>query len=98
MPAFSEGFGLPAAEALACGTPVIASSGGAVEEVIGAAGLFFDPCDPGDIARIIARIFSDLALHAALKARCLPRAATMSWTTAAHETLAILERVGSETR
>ena len=45
MPAFSEGFGLPAAEAIACGTPVIATKGGAVAEVVGPAGLFFDPHD-----------------------------------------------------
>ena len=45
MPAFSEGFGLPAAEAITCGTPVIATKGGAVAEVVGSAGLFFDPHD-----------------------------------------------------
>ncbi len=98
MPAFSEGFGLPAAEALACGTPVIASRGGAVEEVVGPAGLFFDPYDTADIAGSIARIFADHALHAALKAECLPRAAGMSWTTAARDTFRILERVGSAAR
>ncbi|MGH7021501.1 MAG: glycosyltransferase family 4 protein, partial [Brevundimonas sp.] len=39
MPALSEGFGLPAAEAIACGTPVIATGGGAVAEVVGEAGV-----------------------------------------------------------
>ena len=43
LPSFCEGFGLPAVEAMACGTPVIGSKTTSLPEVVGDAGLFFDP-------------------------------------------------------
>ncbi|WP_426693468.1 glycosyltransferase family 1 protein [Sphingomonas sediminicola] len=91
MPAFSEGFGLPAAEAIACGTPVIATEGGAVSEVVGRAGLFFDPRNPDDIAEAIAKIAGDPALLAHLKMECLPRAAELSWSHSASAMMDLLE-------
>ena len=91
MPAFSEGFGLPAAESIACGTPVIASRGGAVEEVVGDAGLFFDPRDPDDIATVIARLAGESSILEALRKECLPRAATMSWSRSASAMIDLLE-------
>lgn len=91
MPAFSEGFGLPAAEAIACGTPVIATEGGAVSEVVGRAGLFFDPRNPGDIAAAIAKLTGDPALLAHLKMECLPRAAELSWSHSASAMIDLLE-------
>ena len=91
MPAFSEGFGLPAAEAIACGTPVIATRGGAVEEVVGPAGLFFDPRDPNDIAGAIARVASGAAVRQRLEAACLPRAAELSWAASGAQMLDLIE-------
>jgi glycosyltransferase involved in cell wall biosynthesis len=91
MPAFSEGFGLPAAEAIACGTPVIASKGGAVAEVVGAAGLFFDPQDSDDIARAITRVAADASVLAPLRQQCLPRSAELSWAHSAARMLDLLE-------
>lgn len=92
MPALSEGFGLPAAEAIACGTPVIATRGGAVQEVVGQAGLFFDPLDVQEMTDVIVRMASDPELYQALRASCAPRAAELSWTTAARELLGVLEQ------
>lgn len=92
MPAFSEGFGLPAAEAIACGTPVIATDGGAVAEVVAGAGLFFDPHDPDDIASAISTLATDRALEVRLRAACLPRANEMSWKRSASEMIDLLER------
>jgi glycosyltransferase involved in cell wall biosynthesis len=91
MPAFSEGFGLPAAEAIACGTPVIATKGGAVAEVVGAAGLFFDPHDSDDIARAITRVATDASVLEQLRQQCLPRSAELSWANSAARMLDLLE-------
>jgi alpha-1,3-rhamnosyl/mannosyltransferase len=79
LPSLSEGFGLPAVEAMACGAPVLASRRGSLPEVIGDAGLFFDPLSPAEIAAAIARLSGDADLHRALVARALERAATFTW-------------------
>ena len=51
QPSLMEGFGLPPVEAMACGTPVISSTAGSLPEVIGDAGLFFDPLDLAAMTR-----------------------------------------------
>jgi glycosyltransferase involved in cell wall biosynthesis len=91
MPAFSEGFGLPAAEAIACGTPVIATKGGAVAEVVGQAGLFFDPRDAEDIARAVVEIAGDPSVLERLEGECLPRSAELSWSNSASQMLELLD-------
>jgi glycosyltransferase involved in cell wall biosynthesis len=91
LPAFSEGFGLPAAEAIACGTPVIATKGGAVAEVVGSAGLFFDPHEPDDVARTIREVAGDTCVLERLKAECLPRSAELSWANSGARMLDLLE-------
>lgn len=58
-PSLSEGFGLPALEALQLGCPVIASSAGALPEVCGEAALFVDPYDVGSIARALRTAVDD---------------------------------------
>lgn len=91
-PAFAEGFGLPAIEALVCGTPVLSSAYGAVPEIIGDAGLLFEPDAPESIATAIVRIATDAALRATLSQRALSRAAEFSWARAAALTLQSIER------
>lgn len=91
MPAFSEGFGLPAAEAIACGTPVIATEGGAVAEVVGPAGLFFDPRDADDIAQAIASVAEGGSTLERLRSACLPRSSELSWSNSAAHMLDLLE-------
>ncbi len=59
VPSLYEGFGLPAAEAMACGLPLISTTGGALPEVVGDAGLLVPPADAGALAREMRRLFSD---------------------------------------
>jgi glycosyltransferase involved in cell wall biosynthesis len=91
LPSFSEGFGLPALESLSCGTPVLASKTGAVAEVIGCAGLTFDPHMPTEIGQQICRIAGEPAMLAALRSKALERARHYSWSKAAELTLTSLE-------
>jgi glycosyltransferase involved in cell wall biosynthesis len=92
VPSFSEGFGLPAVEAMACGTPVLASAAGSIPEVVGDAGLYFDPHDAMQIAQAIRRIATEPGLQADLGRRALARAARFTWDDAARLTIAHLER------
>ncbi|MEO8159168.1 MAG: glycosyltransferase family 1 protein [Betaproteobacteria bacterium] len=91
IPSFSEGFGLPAVEAMACGTPVLASTAGAVPEVVGDAGLYFDPHDPVQIADAIHRIATEIDTLESLRSRALKRAAQFTWANAAQMTIRHLE-------
>jgi glycosyltransferase involved in cell wall biosynthesis len=91
LPSFSEGFGLPALEALACGTPVLVSESVAVTEVVGPAGLTFDPKNPHEIAQRIYELASNPATEARLRQNTLQRAQCCSWSMAAELTLKSLE-------
>jgi glycosyltransferase involved in cell wall biosynthesis len=96
MPSLHEGFGLPVLEAMACGTPVVASNAGALPEVIGDAGLTADPLDVDGLAGAIARVLVDPGLRAELRRRGLARAATFTWERTAEATLDIYRRVHEE--
>ncbi len=58
-----EGFGLPVAEAQACGAAVLSSNRGALPETLGDCGLLFDPSDPGDFSAALHRMAADPALR-----------------------------------
>lgn len=75
MPSLAEGFGLPVAEAMAMGTPVVTSAGGALAETAGGAALLVDPLDTAAIAAAIARVAQDDALCHALAEAGRARAA-----------------------
>ena len=59
LPSFGEGFGLPVVEAMACGLPVATSNRNSLPEIVGEAGLLFDPLSHEDLAGAIARLLSD---------------------------------------
>lgn len=59
VPSVYEGFGLPAGEAMACGVPVISTTGGALPEVVGDAGLLVPPADSTALAKAITGLFED---------------------------------------
>lgn len=92
MPSFSEGFGLPAVEAMACGIPVLASRAASLPEVVGEAGLYFDPHQPTQIADAIHRIASEAETLAALQDKARERAAQFTWAKAARLALEHLKR------
>lgn len=79
MPSLDEGFGLPALEAMACGTPVLVSNGGALPEVVGDAGLVFDLSDPTALSRSMLQCLQDQDLRSSLKEKGLARARDFSW-------------------
>ncbi len=79
-PSLYEGFGLPVLEAMACGTPVVTSSGTAMEEVAGGAGVLADPASAEALAAGIAE--AD-ARRRELVALGLARAAQFTWAASA---------------
>jgi glycosyltransferase involved in cell wall biosynthesis len=86
FPSLYEGFGLPALEAMACGTPVVASSTTGLAEAVGDAGLTVDPRNADDLAEALARVLGDDALRERLVAAGLARAAAFTWARTARAT------------
>lgn len=78
FPSLTEGFGLPAVEAMALGTPVIASHAGGLGEAVGEAALTVDPLDIDDIARAISRLDGSDDLRTELAQRGLVQASLFS--------------------
>jgi glycosyltransferase involved in cell wall biosynthesis len=83
FPSFWEGFGLPAVEAMSCGVPVLASRRGSLPEVVGDAGLLFEPDDPQAIAACVSQFLNDQELRSRLSRNALARARLFTWNRAA---------------
>lgn len=79
IPSLYEGFGLPAAEAMAAGTAVLAARAASLPEVVGEDGLLFDPRSPDSLAEALLRILRDEDLRLDLSRRGRARAARWTW-------------------
>lgn len=93
-PSLYEGFGLPPLEAMACGTPVIASTAPCLPEVLGNAAVLVDPSDLDALTDALDRVLADAAYRAGLVARGRARAATYTWHGAAMQLLGVYQQVG----
>jgi glycosyltransferase involved in cell wall biosynthesis len=88
-----EGFGFPVLEAMACGTPSLAATGGSLEEVGGDAALYVSPHDVDDIRAGLLRLIEDDKLREALTAKGLQRAKQFSWARAAAEVVRVYREI-----
>jgi glycosyltransferase involved in cell wall biosynthesis len=91
FPSLYEGFGFPVLEAMACGTPVVASRRTAIPEVVGDAGLLADPEDTGAFSESVLNVLRDPDLSQDLRIRGLERARTFSWEDTGRETMKVYE-------
>lgn len=97
VPSLYEGFGLPAAEAMACGVPVIATTGGALPEVVGDAGILVPPKNAHALAAAIKQLFADQETQQRMSEAGKKRVREkFSWEQAARKTLEVYQEVLTE--
>jgi glycosyltransferase involved in cell wall biosynthesis len=89
IPSRHEGFGLPALEAMASGTPVLAARAGALPETVGEAGELLDPDSPEAWIEAVERLLHQPGLRDRYRAAGLKRAAAFDWDHCARLTLAV---------
>jgi glycosyltransferase involved in cell wall biosynthesis len=93
LPSLEEGFGLPVAEAMAAGLPVVCSRGSALEEVAGGAATLVNPLDTKSIAEGLERVLDDRKLADEQRRRGLEQSRKFDWDVTTERTLDFYEKV-----
>jgi glycosyltransferase involved in cell wall biosynthesis len=91
IPSLFEGFGLPALEAMYFGVPVVCSNAGSLPEVVGDAGIFFDPKDHSKMSECLYRVLTDGTLRSELIQKGRNRVSGFTWQETARKTLLAYE-------
>lgn len=94
-PSQDEGFGLPVLEAMASRVPVITTTGGALPEAVGDAGLLVAPGLVTELAEAMKKMAGDAALRARLVEKGLARVAEHSWSRTADQTIEVYEKAAA---
>jgi glycosyltransferase involved in cell wall biosynthesis len=93
LPSQCEGFGLPAVEAAACGTPVIATRESPLPELLAGGGIFVDPLDGNQLAAAMHKLATEPETRSTLAGIALAGARELTWPRAAASALAALREV-----
>jgi glycosyltransferase involved in cell wall biosynthesis len=93
LPSFAEGFGLPALEGAACGTPVIATTNSPLPELLAGAGLFVDPAQPAQLHDSMLRMLSNDEERREMGQTALRKAEALTWQHSAQQMQSMLAAV-----
>jgi glycosyltransferase involved in cell wall biosynthesis len=93
MPSLYEGFGLPALEAMQCGAPVAVSQNSSLPEVVGEAGVVFDPYDVDSIRARLNLLLGSPERRSDMQKKSMARAGEFSWQRTAEQTVGVFEQV-----
>jgi len=93
LPSLIEGFGLPALEAMACGTPVLVANASSLPEVVGEGGVLVDPYSVEAMAEVMWNLLRNEALRQRLAEVGRQRAAAFTWQQTAQQTLHLYETI-----
>jgi glycosyltransferase involved in cell wall biosynthesis len=86
-PSLYEGFGLPTVEAMTFGCPIVASTGGSIPEIVGPAGVYFDPLSSEMLAETLRNLLFEESAKERLRVLMRERAKRFSWEETARQTL-----------
>ena len=92
LPSLMEGFGLPAVEAAACGCPVIATNASPLPELLGAGGIYIDPCE-ADIASALEKVLSSEELRRQMGEHGWQAAQRLTWEDSARQMMDVIRKV-----